>query len=754
MEVLLCLAAEPGELQTRDVLIEAVWGAGHGSQEALSHAVSEIRHVLDDHHDDPEFVQTLPKRGYRLLVDVVPVTGQSNTVDMGSRTGAFISETGLFENLRRRGVLETGLAYLLVGWLLIQIVDIVFDQLLLPAWAGTFVTVLVIAGFPIAILLSWFLEFREGRAIPHELSPRDSRKRRFSQTYISVIGALGIASVLVFIYDKSVGLPEADVVTAAYVVEAVDLPPVLDNSIAVLPFFNVDGTEETGIFANGLVDDVITRLSRVPGLLVSSRGDSFTLAPNSASSIVRERLRVALYLEGSVQIDGDTMRIIVQLIDSETGFHVLSRSIDRPLESFFEMRDEITEFTVANVRVVLPPETQLLPIAEHEVSDLNAYVAYRYGKELYEQPRSIDSLDRVITYYEQALDLDSEYAAAHAGLCAAYVARYWLSNSGDDISDAESACAAALAASPRLYMVHTALGDLYHRTGRSADAEKAYDDALQINPQDTQAMIGMAKVYQREQRYDDAEQLLRSSIKMQPGNWRNIDGLGSFLFAMGRYDEAAAAYRQVVLFDPDNRQGRTNLGSALTMAGDFEAGKLVYEESLQIQESETAYSNLGVIYYYLGDFESSISANRNAVKLGHQDSVKWLNLADALFQNGNVVEATKSFQQSAELAESRIAVDSSDFVTLFVLAWAKQMLGETDDARLYIGRGMAIAPNDPYGFYNSALINVQVGEYVAALDELRLAVDNGYPANMLAVEPYLSNLKANPDFQALIATDY
>ena len=101
-----------------------------------------------------------------------------------------------------------------------------------------------------------------------------------------------------------------------------------------------------------IVDDVITRLSRVPGLRVSSRGDSFTLDANSASAKVRERLRVALYLEGSIQIDGDTMRVIMQLIESETGFHILSRSFDRPLEGFFAMRDEMTEIIVANVRAV------------------------------------------------------------------------------------------------------------------------------------------------------------------------------------------------------------------------------------------------------------------------------------------------------------------------------------------------------------------------------------------------------------------
>ena len=184
MEVLLCLASSPGMLVTRDTLIDDVWGAGHGSQEALSHAVGEIRHALDDHPDNPEFLQTLPKRGYRLIVEADPITANTSTAIRRSKNDSIVGDIGLLEHLKQRGVLETALAYLVLGWLLIQIADIVFDQLHLPQWAGTFVTVLVLAGFPIAIVLSWFLEFRDGRAVLHTLSPKDALKRRFSRTYI------------------------------------------------------------------------------------------------------------------------------------------------------------------------------------------------------------------------------------------------------------------------------------------------------------------------------------------------------------------------------------------------------------------------------------------------------------------------------------------------------------------------------------------------------------------------------------------
>ena len=748
MEVLLVLASNTGTLVTREALIDEVWGTGHGSQEALSHAVGEVRHALDDHADEPEYIQTLPKRGYRLIVEAGLASAHTSTDILGSQNGLLVANIGFFENLKRRGVLETALAYLFLGWLLIQIVDIIFTQLLLPAWAGTFITVLVIAGFPIAIILSWFLEFRDGRAVLHTLSPRDAVRRRFTRTYISVIGGLAIAAVFVLVYDRNVGLPEAQITTTA---DDAFLLPIVDNSIAVLPFFNVDGSEDTKVFSNGLADDLITRLARVPGLLVSSRGDAFTLASNSASQKVRERLRVAHYLEGSVQITDKQMRVTVQLIDSATGFHLIARAFDRPLEDYFDTRDEITELTVANIRVALPADTQLVPFTDYIESDLNAYILYRKGKEIYARPRTPDSVVQVINYYVQALELDPQYAAAHAGLCDAYVATYELSSSVEDIELAENACASALNSNPRLPMVHTALGELYRQTGRFREAEAAYNEALTINPKDAQAMIGLSNVYSRQQKFDDAEELLHAAIGAQPGNWRAIDSLAGFFFNEGRYVEAADAFRQVALLDPGNFEARSRLGSALTMAGDFEAGKIVFEEALEIQPIQRTYSNLGVIYYYLGEFDKSVAMHREAVELSPGLALMWTNLGDALHFAGQAEESAGAFRRAAEICRQRLDRNPADTESEFLLAWSEHMLGNTEDALELVAKALPDAPNDPYSFYYDALIKNQSGDQDGALESLRTALDKGFPAIMLVAEPLLGELRTNEQFQVMIA---
>nr|MDJ0751698.1 winged helix-turn-helix domain-containing protein [Woeseiaceae bacterium] len=358
MEVLRCLAETPDDVVTRETLLADVWGPGAGSTEALSHAISEIRHALDDHATDPHFIQTLPRRGYRLLVEPELVGDSTASVVLGAEDGARITDIGFLENLKQRGVLETAFAYLLVGWLLIQASDIVFERLLLPDWTVTFVTVLVIAGLPVALVLSWYLEFRDGRAVLDTRSPADARRRRFSRTYLSVIGALAIAGVVVYAYEWRIGLPRGAETETLLTDLRLELPPVVENSFAVLPFLNLDGSDETQIFADGLVDDIITQLSRIPGLRVAAQGDSFTLDPKSPSQAVRDRLRVELYLEGSVEMAANTLRVTIQMIDSEDGFNELARRFDRPREDFFEIRDEITSIIVANVRVALPPDLQ------------------------------------------------------------------------------------------------------------------------------------------------------------------------------------------------------------------------------------------------------------------------------------------------------------------------------------------------------------------------------------------------------------
>jgi len=749
MEVLLRLAERAGETVRRDDLIEQVWGKRYGSEESLDRAVREIRNSLDDSADDPVYIQSVPALGFRLILQPVFRPTRTSASSGPNPEASPGTELGLIDNLKQRGVLETAVAYLVVGWLIVQVVDVFFDQLHLPGWAGTFVTVGVIAGFPIAVVLSWFLEWRHGRAVLHELSPADAKRKRFSRTYLSVIAALGIAAVVVFIYDRNIGLPQAP--EAEIAIQSVEsaLPPVLDNSIAVLPFFNMDGSDETRIFSQGLVDDVITRLSRVPGLLVSSRGDAFTLAPNSASQKVRERLRVARYVEGSVQIQGDRLRIIVQLIDSETGFHVLSRSFDRLREDFFDIRDEITELTVANVRVALPAETQAASTFSTDDPSLDAYVLYRKGVDASRLPRSMETLETALSWFDAALETDPDYSAALAGKCSVYVEAYPVSDDPAYIDLAESACARALELNANLDVIHTALGNLYQATGKYPDAETSYLAALEINPNSVSSLSGLSKVYMLQQRADEAEARLRQAIGLHPGDWSAYNALGYFLYKSGRYSEAAVQYETVVALDPGNRVGFTNLGTAYMLAGDFSAAAPAFQKAIAIEPEKSSYSNLGLMYYYLGQFEESINAHSQAIKLAPNDHLAWSNLGDALWISGKKEQAADAFKTAEQLVTSALKVNPNDPYSLMDLAWITTMLDKPRDANRFIDRSRAQAPDDPYVHYYYGLMLLHNGDPEAALASFRIAVEKGYSKQMLAADPQLTPLRDDPGLEEI-----
>lgn len=745
MEVLLCLARNPRTLVSREAILEKVWGTGDVSNESLSRAISDIRHALRDHTDHPVFVQTVPKRGYRLLVEPQIVAQQLHQLNIVNDA----ERSTLIGNLMARGVIQASVAFLLVGWVLIQVADAVVPIVGLPGWTVPLVTYTVIGGFPVVVLFAWFFEYAEGRFYLDRGKRSPTVTTGIGKNYLTMVAAYVITALAALIYQFSVGFESpAGSTTASIEIVETDIK-VEPNSIAVLRFMNIDGSETSEIFSHGFAEDVLDRLARVPGLLVSARGDSWSLPLNSSSDEVRRRLRVAYYLEGSVRLVDDELRVVAQLINSATGFHVVSRSFNRNLENFMDVQREIMELTVANLRVALPEDTQMLLSSTYPGTDVDAYVLYRRGKELFDAPQTEESLAQVVNLYQQALQTDPGYAAAHAGLCIAYANAYRITNNADYVDMAEKACARALSASANLNVVYTALGDLYLLNGRDADAETAYSRALDINSQDVQAMQGLAQAYARQQRTVEAEDLFHQAIRLQPGNWGSLDSLGGFLFVNGRYADAAEAYRKVVLLDPNNWRGHGNLGSSLLMSGDFELAATALRRAVEIQPVQDYYSNLAIIHYYLGQFDESVTIQRKAVELSAEANTSWLNLGDALLFSSQPDQAEAAFRISAELAKKNLAINPNDAPKLFELAWAETMLGNRDHASELINRSKVLDSENPFAHYYDALIKHHIGNDDAAIDALEIAVASGYPIVMLKSEPHLSGLRNRQDFQSL-----
>ena len=536
-----------------------------------------------------------------------------------------------------------------------------------------------------------------------------------------------------------------------YVQQSIRSTAAIDpNSIAVLPLLNIDGSDQTAIFSKGLMEDVIDRLTRVPGLRVSSRGDSASLPVNASSEDVRQRLRVSYYIQGSVQLTDERIRVVIQLIESSEGRQLQSRSFDRERGDFFEIQDEITELAIANLRVALPEDVQAaLGTRDSIAANIDAYVLYRRGIEELRKPMTSQTAEQALDWFAQSLKIDPAYAAAHAGVCLAHTARFNFVGDTSFIVEAETACAAALELNPNLTIVHNALGDLYWETGRQEEAEQWYLQTLEINPNDALALAGLAQVYSGRQDWAKAEESIRQVIAIRPGNWESYNELGIFLYQNGRYDEAATAFGEVVSLDPDNVQGLSNLATSIMLSGNFEEAAPVYARTIEVEPHATVYTNLGLMHYYLGDFDSAIEAHRNATRLGPSDHLTWLNLGDALSFSNETSRGEQAYARAERLAEIRLELNHLDFETMMDLAWAKAMLGNLDEAQELLDRASSIAPGDPYVHYIRGLVLTRQGAQTSALDELEMAVDMGYPLVMLAAEPHLHSLTDHPRFGAL-----
>jgi TolB-like protein/Flp pilus assembly protein TadD len=569
---------------------------------------------------------------------------------------------------------------------------------------------------------------------------------------MSIVSGLAVATILVFFFDREFGLPVAHEppVPAS---EPTAAPPVTDNSIAVLPFMNVDGSDKTRAFSNGLVDDVINRLARVPGLRVSSRGDSFTLEPNSPSDVVRRRLRVAMYIEGSVEIAGDAIRVTVQLINSADGFHIQSRTFNHPLKDFFQIRDEITALTVSSLRVTLPDKVQAKSQFESQAPNFDAYVLYRRGMEELHKPGTIDSLSASIGWMDAALEVDPDFAAAHAGKCRAYVVLYRETDDPAAISDAEQSCANALTRDPNLDIVHGALGELYFRKGMYAEAEAAFLEALRINPQSVAAMVELADTYRLQQRSAEALEMLRGAIGLEPGNWRVYSSLGYFHYRRGEYDEAAAQFEVVLSLDDRNLQVLNSLAASYMMSGNFEAAAPMYARSIDVRPDSTTYSNLALMHYYLRNHDLAITNIEKGIELAPNNHLMWANLGDILTNAKQHDDARIAYLRARELVTTEIRVNPNDPELMMDAAWIEAMLGEEKTAHARIVKSLEIAPDDPYASYIEGLILVRYDNTDAALASLERAVAKGYSTTILKAEPFLSELRDHPRFEKLVNAD-
>jgi len=663
-----------------------------------------------------------------------------------------------FSELNRRNVFRVIVLYVISSWVILQAADVLSAILPVPEWTGSFVFVLLALAFPMVVIFSWVYEITpEGIKREQSVHPDKSVTHLTGRRLDILIGMVAALAIVVVFVDRVVPEPH-EVVESSEAADPVESTgpqkSVDDYSIAILPFDDMSETGDQAYFSDGLAEELLNLLAKLPELKVASRTSSFSFRDVGADiRTIAAQLGVHYILEGSVRKQGDRIRITTQLIDAETDFHVWSEVYEREQTDVFAIQDDIARNVVSALELVISNQSETM-LSRKSTEDIDAFEAYLRGRSFLRMPASGETLASAEANFRKAIELDASYADAHAGLCDTYRERFSTTYDMTAFESAEAACNRALALSPREPSVLISLGQLYRISGEDFRAEQNFLRAIELDDRAAAAYEGLARTYEHQNRLDDAHIAFQRAIDIQPGYWRAHMKMGSFLFRIGRSEEALSFMHEAVDLSPNNPRALTSLGSTLYMLGAFDSARDVWYRSLQIDPTPIAFSNLGTASFYLQDFQQAVAMYSRAVELTPDDYQLWGALGDAYrFMPGSEADATSSYEKAIELAEAYLNLSVDDGYALASLAHYLASIGRSDQAAWRLARAVELAPSNMYVHYFAALVAASSGDVDAAVNASRRAVDNGYPTNLLAAEPGLRDLADSAKFRELLATD-
>jgi TolB-like protein len=327
-----------------------------------------------------------------------------------------VNAKNFFSELKRRNVYKVAIAYGVVAWLLMQVASQIFPFFEIPNWAVRLVVLLLIIGFPIALILAWAFELTPEGLKRTEVADAVAAPHFRGRAWIYVVIIACALSLGLFFLGRYTVSPTTSAEKRRPPATAESLP---EKSIAVLPFENLSGDPTNAYFTEGVQEEILTRLSKIADLKVISRTSTqrFKSSPDNLPQIAKQ-LGVANILEGSVQKAADKVRVSVQLVNAASDAHLWAESFDRKLTDIFAVETDIAKAIADTLRVRLTgAERQQL--AKRPTANLKAFQYYMQGRSI-SQRRTREDLLTAVQYYERAIEEDGNYALAYAGLSDAY----------------------------------------------------------------------------------------------------------------------------------------------------------------------------------------------------------------------------------------------------------------------------------------------------------------------------------------------
>ena len=454
-----------------------------------------------------------------------------------------------FTELKRRNVYKVAAAYAVVAWLLMQVASQIFPFFEIPNWVVRLVVLLLILGFPVVLIIAWAFEVTpEGIQRTEAADAAGQRSRGVVWIYIVLTGAaLSVGLFFVGRYTAGHATPRHDASPAR--TEAATAIP--QKSIAVLPLVNESGDPKDEYFSDGLSEELIAALAQISGLKVIGRSSSFRFKDGKEEpKTIGEKLGVSTLLEGTVRKQGDRVRIVAELVNAADGIALWTRTFDRELKDIFAVQEEIARAVAESLKVTLlgSNDRSAERAAPNSVEAHNAYLQGHF----HFQRRNLEDFRKAVSYFDQAIRLDPDYALAYAERSEAWSfigdltgqrATAWPTAK----SDAEKAVAIATG----LAEAHAALGWVrFFIDWKFAEGLSELKRAKELSPANPTANDLLARVIVYLGQVDEAERHARHAVELDPLSVTAQGNLGRVLFVAGKLDEADAVARKAAELQP------------------------------------------------------------------------------------------------------------------------------------------------------------------------------------------------------------